>query len=183
MPAVSNGWGHVVAVQILTYWLLGFSEFVWWLHEDTLYTAIMTIAAFLFSLAVLWPLAMTSSNCDELMTAFNTNRLAYVHDTTACVKIMNIETALRRLNLDQGLGFSIGGSVVNTRKLIQIFISVASIVPPIFATVVALRPTTEGMFACQLRQDQALALQTVTSTFNSTCIYNVSISTSGVLQW
>ena len=47
----------------------------------------------------------------------------------------------------------------------------------------ALRPDHESTFACSLEKEQALLLQTVAPTFNSTCIFNVSIGASGVVQW
>jgi hypothetical protein len=183
MLEVSNGWGRVVASFVVTYWLLGFSEFVWWLHENTIKAAVLSVAPFVFSLAVLWPLAVTSSNCDRLMAALNSSRLSHLSDPNAHTKICAVETALRRLNLDQGLGFSIAGSVVDKRKLKQIFIAGASTSPPLFATVMALRPLSAKEFVCSLETQQALALQTVVSTFNSTCVYNVTISADGVVQW
>ena len=118
------------------------------------------------------------------MVALNANRLKHLNDPTAHAKIFGVETALRRLNLDQGLGFSIGGSVVDKRKLKQVLVGMATTVSPLFATVMALRPApTTGAFVCSLEKQQSLALQVVASNFNATCTYNVTIGPSGVVQW
>ena len=185
MPAVSNGWGTMTIIFIITYWLVGFGQFVSWLRYSSWFNAVFTILIFAFSLLVFWPLAVTSSNCDRLMIAFNKRRLAHVGDRDAHHKILEVEIALRRLNLDQGLGFVIAGTVVDQRKIKQLFLAVGTSLSPVFATVMALRPapTIETTYECLLSDNQAMALQSIAATFDSSCIFNVTIGPSGVVQW
>ena len=70
-------------------------------------------------------------------------------------------------------------------KIKQLFIAVATSLSPVFATVMALRPapTTETTNECLLSDNQKAALQSLVATFNSSCIYNVTIGPNGVVQW
>ena len=185
MPAVSNGWGTMSTILIVTYWLVGFGEFICWLSFGTWFYAIMTVMLFSFSLLIFWPLAITSRNCDQLMVALNKSRLKYVGNRDAHHKILEVEIALRRLNLNQGLGYVIAGTVIDTRKIKQLFFAVVSTLSPVLATVMALRPNPGEAAGgkCVLDKAQALAFQTTAATFNPGCVYNLTIGSNGVVQW
>ena len=187
MPAVSSGWGGASIIIVATYWLIGLSEFIWWLHVNTIPVAVYSLCFFIFSFGVLWPLAVTSTNCDHLMVALNDNRLGCLGEQAACDKIRDVETALRRLNRDQGLGFCIGGVVVDKRKLNTLFATVISTASPIFAAIMALRPESGQQLmqsACSLGTEQAAALHSVALTFmNSSCVLNLTIAPGGVTEW
>ena len=107
MPCVSKGWETLAISIIACYWLFGFSELVYWLYEPSLPWALATVGFWAVSTLVVLPLAITSTNCDKLMVALNDKRLDFGnrenHNAIQCV-----ETAFRRLNLDQGLGYTIG---------------------------------------------------------------------------
>ena len=87
------------------------------------------------------------------------------------------------MNLDQGLGFNIMGTVVDKRKLMQIFIALVSTLPPVLATVVAMRSNNNKSSACSLNTEQANAFQSVAAAINATCAFNITVSANGVKQW
>ena len=185
LPSVSNAWGGMVACFIFSYALIAFANFVEWLYTGTFLNAFETFLIMFISLLVLWPFAATSSNCDRLMAALNDVRLKHCGDATAHLQIMAVETGLKQLNLNQGLGFSVGGTVMDKRKLKQLVVGLTSAVSPVFATVTALRPegTTTPLRTCFLDKEQAIALQSIASTFNASCMYNVTVGADGLAQW
>eukprot|EP01047_Picozoa_sp_COSAG01_P090961 COSAG01_NODE_22677_length_845_cov_47.839142_2_plen_170_part_01 len=170
-----------MALFVATYVTFGFSYFVWWLVVGTLWAAIEVLLCCLFALVVMWPLAMTSTNCDGLMTALNASRLKHISTHGTHLAIFTLEIALRRLNLDQGLGFMVDEVVINKRTLKQVFLAMATIFPPIFASVWALREQTLESIAqhdnvespCLLNTEQTAVLQNLVGIFNASCVYNL----------
>ena len=116
------------------------------------------------------------------MATLNDSRLTHLGDNDIHIRIFAIETALKRLNEDQGLGFAIAGTVVDKRMVKQLVAGVATVLPPIFATVMALRPADSRAF-CALTEAQSVLIQSVLAEFNATCNYNISAGPSGVIQW
>ena len=180
MPAVSSGFGPPIASFSATYCLFGMSEFVYWLSVGTLQSAVFTVLSFAFALVVVWPLAAISTRCDQLMTALNNNRLKHINISNVEAQIVSMETALRRLNLEQGLGFTVFGSVVDKRKLVKAAITLVSVAPPIFAALTAFRPDQIGDQAtigqCSLDPEPLAALARVAATLDARCVYNITIS-------
>eukprot|EP01046_Picozoa_sp_COSAG06_P042665 COSAG06_NODE_5470_length_3460_cov_5.243677_2_plen_382_part_00 len=190
LPCLSSGYGKAVGVFMLAAEANAFASFIWWLHSKWPYQAAIAALSALLPMVVIWPLAAVSTRCTNLMMALNSSRLAHLGDMNAHTRIFAIETSLCRVNAGQGIGFVISGTVVNTRMLKQVIVAVASVLPPLFAAVKALRPepaaaAREGLQheACGLTKPQGALVQSMFAEFNATCTYNISAGPGGVSLW
>jgi len=84
-------------------------------------------------------LTKTSSRCDELKDCINQSGIR--HGPTCFHNLAWLETRLRQMNNDQGLGFKVGGMVLDKKKLAVIAISLGSGLVTLITYMIALQDT------------------------------------------
>eukprot|EP01045_Picozoa_sp_COSAG04_P007829 COSAG04_NODE_418_length_14698_cov_5.217412_7_plen_118_part_00 len=117
-----------------------------------------------------------------MLVTLNTKRLDNLH---AHDRILALETGLRQLHNDQGLGFvMLFDTVVDKRKLKQAGLALASVVPALMTATIALAPKTAANDAstCGLTGEQRAAIENTLASMASaysdpsTCSYNFTVS-------
>ena len=115
MEWLSSGWATGVALFFATFWTgsagWGVTFAVWRRPEAFIYVCISAV----LPLLVCYPLAVTSSKCDDLLSALNTKSLRYVAYTWSArdeeavtrshrdthLRLQALQQGLRQLNYDQ----------------------------------------------------------------------------------
>lgn len=186
MDTLSTRWGGALVASLAAIFLNYFTYVLNSLHVEGWDTLTVCIVDGFFSglcaLLLLWPLATTSTLCDDLLIALNHKRLKHLE---AHERIFALETGLRQLNNDQGLGFvMMFDTVVDKRKLKQATAALASVLPAVMTAVFALDPKTvaDNVGTCGLTAEQRTAienaLESMASAYNesSTCSYNFTVA-------
>eukprot|EP01043_Picozoa_sp_COSAG02_P035064 COSAG02_NODE_2488_length_8701_cov_25.089630_6_plen_174_part_00 len=126
--------------------------------------------------------AMTSSRCDELMSTLNSVRMWFGEEKNE--RITWLEMSLKNLHHGQGLGFTIGGIVVDRRTLRVTFFALFGGVSSVLTALLALRaePPEEkqdihGKAICseELQAAAVAALRAVMAGRNATCAFNMTL--------
>ena len=119
-------------------------------------------------LLLLLDVAATSSSCDMLMDTLNDVRIK--HQKPAHLQIEWLETALARLHHGQGLGFQIGGLVIDNRTLRNAVIAIVGGLTTVVTTLLALSDDLERLTPfnnsqCELTSAQLDAMRTMAVAF------------------
>ena len=189
LPALSAGWATGAAAVCVAVWALSLGHLANALRRplDDLGKPPLENPAFWFLAAafwacipmlVLWDLADASSECDLLMKDLNGKRLADTSNATH-ITIFKLETMLGQLNKNQGLGFVLGGIVVDKRYFSALLLKLGALATTILTTLLAYRhaaqrTTTEGD-GCRLTQEQQAAVKADFVSFNVSCVWNVTV--------
>ena len=118
---------------------------------------------------ILWDLADTSSECDLLVKDLNDKRLADFSDS-AHVTIFKLETMLNQLNKNQGLGFVLGGTVLDKRFFFNLLAKLGALAATVLTTLLAFRhdANSEDGGGCGLSEQQQTTAHDVFTSFNAT---------------
>lgn len=147
-----------------------------------------------------WPLAQTSTACSDLMDYLNAQR---TQNLNLHERLSALETALRQHNKGKGLGFVVGGIVVDVRLLSQAFLGIFSVLSTVIPLIMLLRPAdpeecalTDLQVRCccgshfdiSLRLTincvafaQKAAFQSTAAAMNLTCTFNMSVGPGGLI--
>ena len=107
LPCVSRGWGSMVAFGFIFGWIGALFFFLSSLSVDGFQKILQlgfSVLCALVPLMVAWPLAAVSTKCHKLLNLLNTMRLK---DLSQHVRLRALETAMRQLNNNKGLGFMV----------------------------------------------------------------------------
>lgn len=149
---------------------------------------------------IAWPLAQTSTACSDLMDYLNIQR---TQNLNLHERLSALETALRQHNKGKGLGFVVGGIVVDVRLLSQAFLGIFSVLSTVIPLIMLLRPAdleecalTDLQVRCccgshfdiSLRLTincvafaQKAAFQSTAAAMNLTCTFNMSVGPGGLI--
>ena len=131
-------------------------------------------------MGAVYPLARTSSKCDDLLSELNTKGL---HNIDAHLRLDALEQRLRRLNSGQGLGFRapIFG-VLDIPKLKLILTGIASVSSSVVPVLWLLATSKESATnSCTLTQAQEAVVLGMAQA-NQTCTYNLTVGPGGLEQ-
>ena len=107
MPCVSRGWGMTVLFGFAFGWVGALLFFLTSFPAQgmaKLGQLFLCVFTALVPLAVAWPLAAVSSDCSKLLNLLNKMRL---RDLSQHARLRALETAMRQLNNNRGLGFMV----------------------------------------------------------------------------
>eukprot|EP01043_Picozoa_sp_COSAG02_P026843 COSAG02_NODE_1558_length_11928_cov_4.044974_5_plen_472_part_00 len=185
LPTLSRGLSIGLIGGTIGSWLNAMSWLAWAIYYRTTAGAMYTSCAFglaCIPLVVIYDVAATSSECDLLVEALNEKRLTNCSDEHH-IKISKLETMLRQLNKNQGMGVVIGGIVVDRKYLLNFFLQLSGLFMTGIGTMLALAPdvATNASTGCEMDASQLSLLQAVVEQFNDTCTYyNVTLGPSAV---
>jgi hypothetical protein len=129
---------------------------------------------------VLWGIADTSSECDLPIKDLNDKRLADPSDTTH-LAIFKLETMLRQLNKNQGLGFVLFGIVLDKRYFFGLLVKLGAVTMTVLATIKATQTNGSSSKSCGLSKDEQMAFQSTARLINATCTWNLTTSAASVI--
>jgi hypothetical protein len=157
MAELSDGWGKGLSLMYTGSWTLAIVVFAGALASANGSAkaaggaqGVVTVAFYIFMdiLILLLPLqvsrcvARVSDSCDELTNALNERRLDHLEDSD---RLLALETALKNLHNEQGLGFTIADrTVLDRRKLRNLFFSVASVFGTLAPIIFSISVTTHS---------------------------------------
>jgi hypothetical protein len=182
LPQLSAHFKHVIVSLTTGYAMYSASHFFTFAVSRHAKDLLFCVAYLVFSGAALWPLAKIGSSCDDLMEALNKNRLCNMHppgttrlhldEGVAHARIFCLETGLRQLNNNGGMGFVFFGVVIDIRKLRALMTIFASLLSPAIAFI-EMYPNSLGddqsQRTCALSAVQLQELQRLVQTFNHSC--------------
>eukprot|EP01045_Picozoa_sp_COSAG04_P020377 COSAG04_NODE_2078_length_4851_cov_2.384891_3_plen_272_part_00 len=124
----------------------------------------------LFLLLPLWmsqSVADVSTSCDILTESINERR---VEDLDRSPRLLALELALKNLNSCQGLGFVIGGTVLDKKRLRTLYLSVAGFFSTVIPLLVAFTSSDsqEVRYAMFSNSPSVYAFRAATATFEET---------------
>jgi hypothetical protein len=190
IPTVSEGWGSGAAFLCLSLWSTAFGQlsdglYSYSSNQNHLYLACqmaLFVVIILLPGVALWGIAALSTDCDALYDSLNRKRLLDPSEAVhARLKIL--EEMLGRLNKDQGLGVTVFGKVLDRRALATFAKQMVALLITAVTSLFALTSTQINAgtdTSCGLTEQQRLAAQSMFSTFNATCTWNLTVSPTGV---
>eukprot|EP01052_Picozoa_sp_SAG31_P015329 SAG31_NODE_982_length_10556_cov_18.203883_9_plen_338_part_00 len=132
-------------------------------------------ASFLYlPMAMSRGVADVSTSCDDLSDSINKRR---IEDLNRGVRLMQLELALNNTNARQGLGFVIGGTVLDKKKLRVLFGSVFSIFTTVIPIILAFSDTenTATIYGQRLGSPKIYAFSPVPRSFAESTAFCESI--------
>ena len=149
---LSEGFSTGIAAVWIACWTASFGFFAYAGAMAGVVSNIRVVLNILISLAtaaapllLVLPLARVGTRCDDLQAALNDKAMRHCMRHLEFHERLNaLELRLRRLNNQQGLGFCVGGVVLDKRTLIKIFVGIASLTGTIGPAVMLLTPQTVG---------------------------------------
>jgi hypothetical protein len=167
-PALSRCLAGGAAAVAWCCWVNAISQFAWALGSLSVKSALYDTAlpCFLLSLLcvsipmlVLYDLADASSDCDQLIADLNHKRVTHPSDE-AHMKIQKLEVMLDRLNKKQGLGFVVGGIVLDKATFSSWMIKLSGLAVTGVGSLLALQePKEDTVGTCELSESVRRALQ------------------------
>ena len=148
MVILSEGFSTGIAAVWIACWTASFGFFAYAGAMAGVVSNIRVVLNILISLAtaaaplaLVLPLARVGTRCDDLQAALNDKAMRHCMRHLEFHERLNaLELRLRRLNNQQGLGFCVGGVVLDKRTLIKIFVGIASLTGTIGPAVMLLTP-------------------------------------------
>eukprot|EP01047_Picozoa_sp_COSAG01_P054451 COSAG01_NODE_5950_length_3939_cov_1.486719_2_plen_439_part_00 len=134
-------------------------------------------------LLVLWDLADAGSECDLLTKGLNEKRIANPSDE-AHAKIYKLEVMLNQLNKKQGLGFVLGGVVLDKAYFFGLVTKLCGVAVTLIGSLLTLRhdeaAPTAASTCSSLTQAQEATLH-LFQMLNTSCTYNITIGPAGLV--
>ena len=134
-----SDWGTAMGAAVLCYLLFALTMLPtamasssWWGVVN--WSILLAFLAIPFYLA--WGPATVSSACDDLLDQLND--LSFVGTDEHRERVARLRTSLMNLHRNQGLGFTVRGTVVNRRMLVKIMLSGSSFAATVVTTMLAL---------------------------------------------
>jgi hypothetical protein len=127
LPQLSDGWGTALGIAASGCLLFGFGCVLNFLNIGSTENLVNAFFCVCFAFFLALDVAAASSECDKLMVALNNKRISdrsmEVHD-----KLQILEVTLSKLNRGQGLGFTVGGKVLDRTTLRMITAAIGAVV-------------------------------------------------------
>jgi hypothetical protein len=121
LPTISHGFGDALLAFWAAAWVLAFGQFSAALMDDGGSFHLINACVFLvFPLFVALDVAGASSDCDSIAASLNDKRADAMDQSDD--KLVRMERLLSLANRGQGLGFKVGGKVMDRSTLKMIFI-------------------------------------------------------------
>lgn len=121
VPVLSKGWSDGLLALWAGLWVVALGNFAKYLDGGNPVDLAQTVASVCLPLLLAMDVASVSTAIDKLGETLNTKRaddMSYENH----IKLEVTESLLRNLNKGQGLGFVVGGMVLNTATLQNIFV-------------------------------------------------------------
>jgi hypothetical protein len=174
LPALSRGWANGLLALWTACWAASLGMFTHYLDCGTMFFFVMGVISACVPLFLAADVASASSDCDTIKAELNSKRAADL-SVENDAKLFVLERLLQNLNKDQGLGFVVGGTVLDNTTLKMIFAKMAGLLGTVGPIILSLAPTTTASAdAGDLPQCAATAAEIahVRATFtNSSCSY------------
>ena len=95
------------------------------------------------------------------------------------LNIVRVERLLVNLNKNQGLGFVVGGKVLDKRLLKTIFVTIGGFLSTVLPLILALQSKTKSRDdneACALLANYRNAIKALMASANATCNYGMTVN-------
>lgn len=146
MPTLSEGWGKGLLIMTFVVWVMAFGMMCEGFDNGRYRTFALAVALSLLPLILAIDLAETSSQCNELRRVLNDVRVDNpTEEVNAALSI--VETALDKLNRNQGLGFTVMQIVIDKFMLKVVAAKILVGLPTAIAAAVAISPAAALLYA------------------------------------
>ena len=195
MDTLSTGWSLGLLGMVLTSLISSLAQFSYAINREftSSYDVVEgrepgTTRRMMFIPCVLWAffslglandLANTSSRCDLVMVELN--QMGIKHGPEYHSKIDWLVCMLRRLNSGQGLGFTLGYTVIDRKTINHTAVKLASTFATIYAVLLTMGESNDSLGhsnekteACALSEEHVAVIQAMLSV-NTSCSYNMTI--------
>ena len=191
LKLLSQGWGSAVGFAFAGYGLAAVAFLSLFLESRTTFSVVQVLFWSVAPLSISYDAAVASSECDLLSDVLNEKRKrGPKNDADFEHALQVIETILDRENTQQGLGFTVGGRILNMMTLSNIVGAVFGVLVVVIPVIFSLAPTdaavSDGVLtsasSCALTEVQIAGLAAWRDLLGNatSCSYNISITPNAV---
>ena len=186
LPSMSDGFSSGLLSFFAAFWLFSFGMGLDMLLGSRSQSILDWFLAGCFAflpLGMSLGAATTSTQCDSLQESLNDKRCESINDSDE--KLERLERSLERCNRGQGLGFVVGGRVMDRRTLQLIGASMCGALTTVVPLIFGLNPPTSfvniNMEMCALSDTQTASVQAALLDANASCSYD-NVTLASVLR-